>query len=89
MEPEKTLGKGDSYWKPSFPGSMLIFGSVKKKLTTIFVFHRIMFFEIQGAKTFTSRVKPSEIPVMTGPGNWMAIFGLKTPESTNGWRAPK
>ena len=21
-----TLGKGDSYWKPSFPGSMLIFG---------------------------------------------------------------
>ena len=23
-----TLGKGDSYWKPSFPGSMLIFGGV-------------------------------------------------------------
>ena len=22
------LGKGDSYWKPSFPGSMLIFGGV-------------------------------------------------------------
>ncbi len=29
MEPEKwTLGKGDSYWKPSFPGSMLIFWGV-------------------------------------------------------------
>ena len=26
-----TLGKGDSYWKPSFPGSMLIFGGVTKK----------------------------------------------------------
>ncbi len=26
-----TLGKGDSYWKPSFPGSMLIFGGVSKK----------------------------------------------------------
>ncbi len=23
-----TLGKGDSYWKPPFPGSMLIFGGV-------------------------------------------------------------
>ncbi len=23
-----SLGKGDSYWKPSFPGSMLIFGGV-------------------------------------------------------------
>ena len=29
MEPENgTLGKGESYWKPSFPGSMLIFGGV-------------------------------------------------------------
>ncbi len=28
-----TLGKGDSYWKPSFPGSMLIFGGV------LFYFH--------------------------------------------------
>ena len=27
MEPEKwNLGKGDSYWKPSFAGSMLNFG---------------------------------------------------------------
>ncbi len=25
-----TLGKGDSYWKPQFPGSMLIFGGVIK-----------------------------------------------------------
>ena len=26
-----SLGKGDSYWKPSFPGSMLIFRGVAKK----------------------------------------------------------
>ncbi len=28
-----TLGKGDSYWKPSFPGSMLIFGGVIFRMT--------------------------------------------------------
>ena len=30
-----TLGKWDSYWKPSFPGSMLIFGGVTTKKTRI------------------------------------------------------
>ena len=28
MEPENGPGKGDSFWKPSFSGSMLVFGGV-------------------------------------------------------------
>ncbi len=32
-----TLGKGDSYWKPPFPGSMLIFGGVYAFIWSAFV----------------------------------------------------
>ncbi len=39
-----TLGKGDSYWKPPFPGSMLIFGGVWVPLVLAFTEN---FLEIQ------------------------------------------
>ncbi len=35
-----TLGKGDSYWKPSFPGSMLIFGGVPMYTYMVHLFYQ-------------------------------------------------
>ena len=37
--PKITLGKGDSYWKPSFFGAMLVSGSVTPKKTRFLGFH--------------------------------------------------
>ena len=48
MEPENQPGKGDSFWKPSFSGSMLNFGCV---LQVIVLFFFLLFFKALQKKT--------------------------------------